>query len=258
MKPILTILFIIIGLVLLIPKISAAGNVYNFYFNQEEEPVVVSGGKQTPSLSPSKALVPSYDAPSTPNVVANNKDPNRFRGFRLGVAFNVSYMYGAFDPEYVPQGAAAMPGATFSVKLFPIRYLGFFGEATIGGNTVRSFQDLTNLSNFSKLFYNFGAEIVPVRISLFGADNLIDLAGEIGFSTLYFAYYKSGSSNQDLDERYSMLSKLGYSEFQSGLFVGPKIRINFGPSFSLETMMRMGLLEDNRNVQFLAGATLNF
>lgn len=253
MKPNLTFLFVIIGLFLLISNAASAGNTYNFYFAPDDEGVMKSDNVQKSEITTPIA---------TPEVGATyptkSRDPKRFRGFRLGVAFNVTGMQGVFDTAEVIDGVAYMPGTTFSVKVFPAKYIGLFGEATIGGETNQSFIDSSNRSGFTRLYYNFGVEIVPIRIDFFGIDDLLEVAAEVGFSTLYYSYYKNGYTGIGNFGNRRSFETLNYNEFSPGLFYGPKLRMNMGPAFSLESMMRMSSEEERRNIQFLAGATLNF
>ena len=251
MKPKLTFIIVLIGFFLFISKVASAGNTYNFYFAPGDEGVLKSdNGVVTPpaTITPEVAVTPEI----------KKRDPKRFRGFRLGIAFSVTGMQGVLDPEAIADSEAYMPGATFSVKIFPAKYFGLFGEATIGGETNRSFEDLSSRSGFTRLFYNFGVEIVPIRIDFFGIDDILELSAEVGFSTRYFSYYKSGDLGGSRTYGHRSFDIMNYREFSPGLFYGPKLRMNMGPAFSLETMMRVSSEEERKHLQFLAGATVNF
>lgn len=263
MKRQLGFLLVSLILILLYSNAASAGNTYNFYFDSEDDGVSVP---PTRSQEVAKDLYDDGVRVAPPVVIPQIKaksstsksrelDPDKFRGFRLGAAFNTVAMQGGFNSKSDDEQIAYMPGITFSVRLFPIKYFGLFGEATIGGHTVGTSLDITDRSGFTRLFYNFGAELVPLRIDFFGVEDIIELAGEVGFSTLFYASYNVGSSVRNGN----IYNTITTQEFTTGLFYGPKVRLNFGNAFSLETMLRIGASQDTyRNAQFLAGATVNF
>lgn len=263
MKPRLCFLLVIILSVLFYSNSILAENTYNFYFDSDSEDlpqIPAARGEEIVTEFIDKEIrvgapiiKPGFNTEKLPTM--RRVDPDSFRGFRLGAAYNTALMQGEFEAKSGKNETAFMPGVTFSVRLFPIKYFGLFGEATIGGETINSFVDISNMSGFSRLFYNFGAEIIPLRIAFFGIDDIMEVSGEIGFSTLYYSYYKSGSTGFN-GSTYNMLN---YREFDTGLFYGPKVRFNLGAGMSLEAILRVGGEESAfRNGQFLAGATINF
>ncbi|HLB58601.1 MAG TPA: hypothetical protein VJL87_00765 [Bdellovibrionota bacterium] len=264
LKTVLTIIILAIMSICFNSLIARADSTYNFFFNNGEgqpsgaPPQVVQNPIGPPPIVP-RAVTPS----GAPIEMAQVKT---FRPFRLGAYFSA---VGGEVPRLMGPAETIGGGSlTVGAKYFVSRYLGFFGEVTFLDEINRSSaikrtnyetkpSDPDNHEGVESSVYEngyiddswvsfaVGAEVVPVHIDIFGADDLVELAAEGGWSTL-------GISTTALTN--NGVQALGTVD--SGFMLGAKARLNLGSRVALEMGVRKSVKE---NIWLgLLGGTINF
>lgn len=241
----IVVVMIIWILVFIGSKYSRAEQVYNFYFNPEDNSTEKTHGKTPEVISTGisdtkRTKVGNSVAGSTIGLL----EPGMLRFGTYATAFSSTqsvydyqtWQWNDYYKDWVPwdkeighkRKERQEYGFSLALDFFPVKYLGLSSQLAIGEKDREQFGILSGA---------FSTKIIPLHFGLFSRENIFELGGEFGYSTYKYhsGKVKRFMRNFDRDESYD------YAEsptLEGRLFYGGISRVNLVKNIYLDLALR--------------------